>query len=308
MRPTHPTMLLVSSQHPRWGDLRRSLAEWPNGRIVGDVQQAAEAVALAAARQPRVILVDAEATGRPLVSLVGDLRAASPASRTMVIGARETLDRAVLVALWHRGVVGYFVWEGLHAETLLRGVVTVLGADVLVGSRVVLDALLDWPERRRRPRIAGLVLSDQERAALRADGPLTPGEEGADLVLVVRSAAPPATHNPLQIACYRRASAVEGVAWSPATAIGTDPREGLSLSGATPPASRTPPGATASPLTAREQEVLQLIEAGVSYKRIAARLHVGESTVKATVRSIKDKLDLVTREDLVAAAHRLRRR
>src|SRR5919201_639788 len=197
MQPPQSTMLLISSQHPNWVDLRRSLEGWPHGQVVGDVQQAAEAVAVASTLQPRVILVDADAPGRPLVPLVGDLRAASPASRIMALGARETLDHDGLMALWPRSLVGYHVWEGLRAETLLRGMVMVVDADVLVGSRVVWEALLVAPERRRRPRIVGLVLSEQERAALTergggarpADRPVTLEEEGRDLFLIVDNAA-----------------------------------------------------------------------------------------------------------------------
>src|SRR5215472_12480974 len=135
MHPIQPTILLISSPHPSWVDLRMAVQQWPAGQVVADVQQAAEATALASTLQPLVLIVDADTTGRPLLPLVGDLRAASPASRIMVIGPRETLDRDVLMALWHRGVAGYFVWEGLQAQTLLRGVAMVLDADVLVGSR-----------------------------------------------------------------------------------------------------------------------------------------------------------------------------
>jgi DNA-binding NarL/FixJ family response regulator len=315
MQLPQSTILLISSQHPNWVDLRLSLEAWPHGQVVGDVQQVAEGIELASTLQPRVILVDADAPDRPLVPLVGDLRAASPASRIMVLGARETLDHDVLMALWHRGLVGYLVWEGLRAETLLRGMVMVVDADVLVGSRVVWEALLVVPERRRRPRIAGLVLSDQERAARTerggrarpADRPATLGEESRDLFLIVDDATPtdallhPAmgtapTAGPLTIAYHGRATASGEVAWFPPEVVRLTPQESLRPPEATP---------VASPLTAREHEVLQLIGAGVSYKRIAARLHVAESTVKTTVRSIKDKLDLVTREDLVAAARRL---
>src|SRR5919201_1710257 len=288
MQPPQTSILLISSQHPNWVDLRRSLEGWPYGQVVGDVQQAAQAIALASTLQPRVILVDADAPDCPLVSLVGDLRAASPASRIIVLGARETLDHDVLMALWPRGLAGYLVWEGLRAQTLQRAMAMVMEADVLVGSRVVWEALLVAQERRRRPRIAGLVLSEQERAALTergggvraADRPATLGEESRDLFLIVGDAAPtdalghPAmgtaptagpVSSPCTIAYHGRATASGEVAWLPS-------------------------------------EVLQLIGAGVPYKRIAARLHVAESTVKTTVRSIKDKLDLETREDLVAAA------
>jgi DNA-binding NarL/FixJ family response regulator len=319
MQPPQSTILLISSQHPSWVDLRRSLEAWPHGQVVGDMQQAAQAIALASTLQPKVILVDADAPDRPLVSLVGDLRAASPASRIMVLGARETLDHDVLMVLWHRGLAGYLVWEDLRPETLLRGMAMVVDADVLVGSRVVWEALLVAPERRRRPRIAGLVLSEQERAALTergggarpADRPVTLEEESRDLFLIVDYAAPtdalvqPATgtaptagpvSSPCTIAYHGQATAPGEVAWVPSEVVRLSPQESLRPPGAIP---------AASPLTAREQEVLQLIGAGVSYKRIAARLHVAESTVKTTVRSIKDKLDLVTREDLVAAARRL---
>src|ERR671935_969851 len=198
MQPPQSTILLISSQRPNWVDLRLSLEAWPHGQVVGDVQGAAEAIALASTLQPRVILVDADAPDRPLVSLVGDLRAASPASRIMVLGARETLDPDVLMALWPRGLAGYLVWEGLRAETLLRAMAMVMDADVLVGSRVVWEALLVAPERQRRPRIAGLVLSEQERAALRehgggarpADRPVTLGEESRDHYRIVDAAAP----------------------------------------------------------------------------------------------------------------------
>ena len=58
-------------------------------------------------------------------------------------------------------------------------------------------------------------------------------------------------------------------------------------------------------LSETEVKILQHVSAGMSNKEIANKLSLAESTVKTTVRSIKDKLDLVTREDLVAAAQRL---
>ena len=140
---------------------------------------------------------------------------------------------------------------------------------------------------------------------------MTLGEERRDLFLIVDYAAPtdalvhPAmgtaptaapVSRPFTITYQGRATASGEVAWFPSEVVRLTPQASLRSLEATP---------GASPLTAREHEVLQLIGAGVSYKRIAARLHVAESTVKTTVRSIKDKLDLVTREDLVAAARRL---
>jgi hypothetical protein len=47
MQPPRSTILLISSQHPNWVDLRLSLDACRHGQVVGDVQQAAEAIALA---------------------------------------------------------------------------------------------------------------------------------------------------------------------------------------------------------------------------------------------------------------------
>jgi DNA-binding NarL/FixJ family response regulator len=57
-------------------------------------------------------------------------------------------------------------------------------------------------------------------------------------------------------------------------------------------------------LTERESEVLDLLLAGVSNKQIAARLFVGEETVKSHVRSIYRKLDVNDRATAVAMALR----
>src|SRR5918911_1498502 len=102
MQPPQSTILLISSQHPTWVDLRLSLEGWLHGQVVGDVQQAAEAIALASALQPRVILVDADAPDRPLISFVGDLRAASPRAGSWC-SAHE--KRWTTMCSWCSGIV-----------------------------------------------------------------------------------------------------------------------------------------------------------------------------------------------------------
>src|SRR5205085_11480247 len=121
---------------------------------------------------------------------------------------------------------------------LLRAMAMGMDAAVLVGGRVVWEGLLVAPERRRRPRIAGLVLSEQERAALAergggarpADRPATLGEESRDLYRTVDDVAPadalvhPAmgtaptalpVSSPRTIAYHGRATASGQVAWFP---------------------------------------------------------------------------------------------
>ena len=60
-------------------------------------------------------------------------------------------------------------------------------------------------------------------------------------------------------------------------------------------------------LTAREREVLQLIERGYRYKEIAARLHLSVKTVESHVSAVLRKLQLSSRHELTrwAAQRRL---
>jgi DNA-binding NarL/FixJ family response regulator len=63
--------------------------------------------------------------------------------------------------------------------------------------------------------------------------------------------------------------------------------------------------ALVEPLTAREQEVLQLVAEGLSNKLIAVRLGISEHTAKFHVNSILGKLGAQTRAEAVAQAARL---
>lgn len=63
-------------------------------------------------------------------------------------------------------------------------------------------------------------------------------------------------------------------------------------------------GAVDEPLTRRETEVLQLLCLGLDNKSIALRLTLALGTVKTHVKAILEKLDVSSRTQAVAAAHR----
>lgn len=69
--------------------------------------------------------------------------------------------------------------------------------------------------------------------------------------------------------------------------------------------SATRDGESLIPLTAREQEVMQLLAAGMTNKEIAQRLGITENTVKFHVNGILGKLGVETRTEAVVHAARL---
>lgn len=57
-------------------------------------------------------------------------------------------------------------------------------------------------------------------------------------------------------------------------------------------------------MTRREREVIELIGEGLSNKEIAQRLNIATHTVKSHVRNVMEKLELHTRLQIAAHAHR----
>ncbi|UCB44109.1 MAG: hypothetical protein JSV77_05630 [Dehalococcoidales bacterium] len=66
------------------------------------------------------------------------------------------------------------------------------------------------------------------------------------------------------------------------------------------------PSPLVEPLSEREQEVLQLIIAGMSNHEIAERLIIGQSTVKTHINNIYSKLDVNSRSQAIAQARELK--
>jgi DNA-binding NarL/FixJ family response regulator len=71
------------------------------------------------------------------------------------------------------------------------------------------------------------------------------------------------------------------------------------------PAAGRRPGAPVEPLTAREQDVLDLLANGLPNKSIALRLGISDQTVKFHVASICGKLGAANRTEAVRLAIRL---
>jgi len=157
------TLALVRSAHAQWDVLRGALAAQAGERIVGDIRPTQPLCALAG-RHPAVILATADLATRPPVPLVRDLRALSPESKIILLGATAMLDGAALITLHDQGIRGYLVWEEVRPGTVQRVLTLVAEDDALVVSLVVLATLRAALERRRGVRVEGLMLTPEQRA------------------------------------------------------------------------------------------------------------------------------------------------
>jgi DNA-binding NarL/FixJ family response regulator len=83
----------------------------------------------------------------------------------------------------------------------------------------------------------------------------------------------------------------------PAPASASDPAPG--------DAKDSPDTATASSLTPREREVLQRLARGYSNRRIAEELFISVKTASVHVSNILGKLEVTSRGEAAALAHRL---
>jgi DNA-binding NarL/FixJ family response regulator len=61
-----------------------------------------------------------------------------------------------------------------------------------------------------------------------------------------------------------------------------------------------PAPAAQSPLTAREEQIVQAIEQGLSYKLVADRLSISINTVRAHIRTVYEKLQINSKAELMA--------
>jgi DNA-binding CsgD family transcriptional regulator/tetratricopeptide (TPR) repeat protein len=97
-----------------------------------------------------------------------------------------------------------------------------------------------------------------------------------------------------------------GGAWLVAEIEGLATRARLRLEGAQVPAPAAAAAVDEDPfgLTAREREVLELVAAGATNREIGERLHMAEKTASVHVSRILAKLDVRSRTEAAAVAHR----
>ncbi|HWE61098.1 MAG TPA: helix-turn-helix transcriptional regulator [Chloroflexota bacterium] len=239
---------------------------------------------------------------RPLVVLVSDLlrpRAEEPAARREEVLARLAgLLRLLLSAgrvmllRWDEARDRYTVWTAESADILRE-----TGA-VLDRATAPLPALLQLQRGCLVDRPSKNPAVDRQLGHLLGHGsamllPLST-RSAAVGVLALRLAAPPRPGEAqLALALAHQAATII------AGEVATTPAQGVTAPSTEPlPVPNFPPRQRA-PLSTREQEVVQLVVAGLRNKEIAARLGISEKTVKYHLTHVFEKLGVESRIEVV---------
>lgn len=159
--------ILVADDHPMLREgLVAVLATQPDFEVVGEASDGAEAVRLARALDPGVILLDLEMPGLDGVSVLRELRDAGSRARALVFTAYDT-DERILGAL-RSGARGYLL-KGASREELFSAIRTVASGGSLLQPAVtarLVDSLGNEPGAPHED----LTPRELEVLALLADG------------------------------------------------------------------------------------------------------------------------------------------
>jgi DNA-binding NarL/FixJ family response regulator len=152
--------ILIVDDHPvvREG-LVATLEDEPDFRIAGAVGSAEDALNVAGAARPDVILLDLELPGLSGIEAIPQLAAALPGAGIIILTAYDT-DERVLGAV-RAGARGY-VLKGAPVDEIARAIRAVHGGGSYLASPVAAKIL----RQVRSPRSA-TTLSDRERTVLR---------------------------------------------------------------------------------------------------------------------------------------------
>jgi len=165
MEPTEPLRVLIADDHPlfRHG-IMALLSATPEMEVVGEASTGEEAVGLAAALQPDVILMDIQMPGVNGVEATRQILRESPQARILMVTMFED-DASVFTAM-RAGARGYVLKDTEKTE-LLRAIRAV-GSGEAIFSPAIATRLLEFfsAPRPPLPPQAFPDLTDREREIL----------------------------------------------------------------------------------------------------------------------------------------------
>ncbi len=144
-----PIKLLIADDHPVVRDgLSSMFARDPEFEVLGEAADGAEAVRLAQALRPDVVLMDLRMPGMDGVTAITELARRGVAVRVLVLTTYDT-DSHVLPAI-EAGATGYLLKDAPRDE-LLRAVRAAAQGDAVLSPSVATRLMNPVPHARRGP-------------------------------------------------------------------------------------------------------------------------------------------------------------
>jgi DNA-binding NarL/FixJ family response regulator len=162
---SEPLRVVIADDHVLFRDgLRGLLAAAPDLELIGEAATGDEAVALAAAQQPDVILMDVQMPGLNGIEATRQIAQASPHIRVLVLTMFDD-DQSVFAAM-RAGARGYLL-KGAKYEEVLRAIRAV-GSGEAIFSPAIAVRLMDYFANIRPLAVPQAFpgLSDREREIL----------------------------------------------------------------------------------------------------------------------------------------------
>ncbi len=163
-----PLRVLVVDDHPIFRDGLRTALRVETIELVGEAANVSEAIELAAALVPDVILMDLQMPGRSGIDATRAITSAHPNVAILILTMTDDAD-AVFAAI-RAGARGYLL-KGAERQEVLRAIEAVAAGEAIFGPGIA-ERLLGAFAADRNPSTPLPVLTDRERdvISLLADG------------------------------------------------------------------------------------------------------------------------------------------
>jgi DNA-binding NarL/FixJ family response regulator len=325
-------VLLVDDQELLRAGFRIILGVQPDIEIVGEASTGAEAIAQTAALAPDVVCMDVQMPG--MDGLEATRRIVADPTLTAAVLILTTFDRDdYLYDALAAGASG-FLLKNSSPEDLIAAVRVVAEGDALLSPAVTRRVIEGFASHGRgagaarhsaapftsvgpssasgHPASAGSAVpstsSGLPASGLPASGLPASGLPASGLPASLGSGIPSSTPgHPASAGSAALSPTGSGTPASARSGIPSSTSTGLSYTGSHLPSSAGSAASSASAaldsLTEREREVLQHVALGMSNAEIAAKLYVGEATVKSHVSKVLQKLSLRDRIQAVIFAY-----
>ncbi len=294
--------MVVVDDHPlvRRG-LRALLDMEPDLVVVAEAADAAEAVSVAAAYRPDVVLLDVRLPGTSGVRACRMVIDACPSAQVLMLTVSEV--RSDKHGAIRAGAAGYLL-KTVPVEEVVTAIRDVHSGRSMAGADGSASGA-DGVSGVDAYRIGWLPSAAMEHGA---GSPVADGSSADGFVAIGSSAAGSSADG--LVAIGSRADGPSAGGPEPGGPGGDSPgADGSGAEGRPDSRSDESTGAagtsrSAGRLSQRELEVLRLVAQGMNNREIAGTLFISENTVKKHVRRILDKLDLRSRLQAVVYAVR----